>query len=96
MLRLAAARALGAHTFLVPVEHTRRARELLGVLALESPIPNAFEDEEVRLVVGIAQQISLAIERAQQINRLQFKEVVQVLERESEARREHADQRHSA
>ncbi len=50
--------------------------KLLGVLALESPIQNAFEDEEVRLVVGIAQQISLAIERAQQINRLQFKETV--------------------
>jgi probable F420-dependent oxidoreductase len=30
MLRLAAERALGAHTFLVTVEHTRRARELLG------------------------------------------------------------------
>ncbi len=30
MLRLAAERAHGAHTFLVPVEHTRRAREILG------------------------------------------------------------------
>ncbi|MGL6279985.1 MAG: TIGR03620 family F420-dependent LLM class oxidoreductase [Gaiella sp.] len=30
MLRLAAEHALGAHTFLVPVEHTRRARALLG------------------------------------------------------------------
>lgn len=50
--------------------------KLLGVLALESPIQNAFEEEEVRLVMGIAQQISLAIERAQQINRLQFKETV--------------------
>jgi probable F420-dependent oxidoreductase len=30
MLRLAAELALGAHTFLVPVEHTRRAREILG------------------------------------------------------------------
>jgi probable F420-dependent oxidoreductase len=30
MLRLAAEKALGAHTFLVPVEHTRRAREILG------------------------------------------------------------------
>jgi probable F420-dependent oxidoreductase len=30
MLRLAAQMALGAHTFLVPVEHTRRAREILG------------------------------------------------------------------
>ena len=34
MLRLAAEKALGAHTFLVPVEHTRRARELLGPDAL--------------------------------------------------------------
>jgi probable F420-dependent oxidoreductase len=30
MLRLAAEKAAGAHTFLVPVEHTRRARALLG------------------------------------------------------------------
>ena len=30
MLRLAAEKALGAHTYLVPVEHTRRAREILG------------------------------------------------------------------
>jgi probable F420-dependent oxidoreductase len=34
MLRLARERALGAHTFLVPVEHTRRAREILGPDAL--------------------------------------------------------------
>ena len=34
MLRLAAEKALGAHTFLVPVEHTRRAREILGPEAL--------------------------------------------------------------
>jgi len=30
MLRLAAEKALGAHTYLVPVDHTRRAREILG------------------------------------------------------------------
>jgi probable F420-dependent oxidoreductase len=30
MLRLAGEKAAGAHTFLVPVEHTRRARELVG------------------------------------------------------------------
>ena len=30
MLRVAASRALGAHTYFVPVEHTARARELLG------------------------------------------------------------------
>ena len=38
MLRVAAARALGAHTYFVPVEHTAKARELLGpepVLAVE-------------------------------------------------------------
>ena len=34
MLELAAEKALGAHTYLVPVEHTRRARELLGPNAL--------------------------------------------------------------
>lgn len=34
MLRLAAEKALGALTFLVPVEHTRRAREILGPEAL--------------------------------------------------------------
>jgi probable F420-dependent oxidoreductase len=38
MLEVAATRALGAHTYFVPVEHTARARELLGpepVLAVE-------------------------------------------------------------
>jgi probable F420-dependent oxidoreductase len=38
MLRVAAERALGAHTYFVPVEHTVRAREALGpepVLAVE-------------------------------------------------------------
>jgi probable F420-dependent oxidoreductase len=34
MLRLAAEKALGALTYLVPVEHTRRAREILGSEAL--------------------------------------------------------------
>lgn len=37
MLRLAAEKAQGAHTFLVPVEHTRRAREILGSDALLIP-----------------------------------------------------------
>ena len=38
MLQVAASRALGAHTYFVPVEHTANARELLGpepVLAVE-------------------------------------------------------------
>jgi probable F420-dependent oxidoreductase len=34
MLSLAAEKALGAHTFLVPVDHTRRAREIIGREAL--------------------------------------------------------------
>jgi probable F420-dependent oxidoreductase len=37
MLRLAAEKALGAHTYLVPPEHTRRARELMGPAALLIP-----------------------------------------------------------
>ena len=37
MLRLAAEKSLGAHTYLVPVEHTRRAREILGKDALLIP-----------------------------------------------------------
>jgi probable F420-dependent oxidoreductase len=37
MLGLARDKALGAHTYLVPVEHTRRARELLGPDALLIP-----------------------------------------------------------
>lgn len=37
MLRLAGERADGAHTFLVPVEHTARARELLGASATLAP-----------------------------------------------------------
>jgi probable F420-dependent oxidoreductase len=37
MLELAAGRADGAHTFLVPVEHTRRAREIMGDAALLAP-----------------------------------------------------------
>jgi probable F420-dependent oxidoreductase len=37
MLRLGAEKALGAHTYLVPVEHTRRAREIIGPDALLIP-----------------------------------------------------------
>jgi probable F420-dependent oxidoreductase len=37
MLRLAAERAAGAHPYFVPVEHTSRARDLLGADALLAP-----------------------------------------------------------
>src|SRR5918911_4838083 len=46
MLRLAADKALGAHTYLVPVEHTRRARELLGPDALLIPEQKVLLAEE--------------------------------------------------
>lgn len=51
MLRLAAEKALGAHTFLVPVEHTRRARELLGpeaLLVAEQKVVLASDPAEAR------------------------------------------------
>ena len=51
MLRLAAEKALGAHTFLVPVEHTRRAREILGpdaLLVVEQKVVLADEPVEAR------------------------------------------------
>ena len=51
MLRLAAGKALGAHTFLVPVEHTRRARELLGpdaLLVVEQKVVLAADPTESR------------------------------------------------
>ncbi len=37
MLRLGAERAAGAHPYFVPVEHTARAREILGADALLAP-----------------------------------------------------------
>jgi probable F420-dependent oxidoreductase len=54
MLRVAATRALGAHTYFVPVEHTARARELLGpepVLAVEQTAVVSTDPAEAR---GIA------------------------------------------
>jgi probable F420-dependent oxidoreductase len=52
MLRLAREKALGAHTYLVPVEHTRRARELLGpdaVLIVEQKVVLAAEAAEAQV-----------------------------------------------
>jgi probable F420-dependent oxidoreductase len=52
MLQLARERALGAHTFLVPVEHTRRAREILGpeaLLVVEQKVVLADDPAHARL-----------------------------------------------
>ena len=51
MLRLAAEKALGAHTYLVPVEHTARAREILGpeaLLIVEQKVVLASEPSDAR------------------------------------------------
>jgi probable F420-dependent oxidoreductase len=51
MLRLAAEKSLGAHTYLVPVEHTRRARELIGpdkLLIAEQKVVLASDPAEGR------------------------------------------------
>jgi GAF domain-containing protein len=49
---------------------------LLGVLVLERPVVNGFEPEDEGLVLAIAQQISLAIERTRQSAELSFKQTV--------------------
>jgi probable F420-dependent oxidoreductase len=51
MLRLAAEKAEGAHTYLVPVEHTRRAREILGpgkILVVEQKVMLSSDRTEAR------------------------------------------------
>jgi len=51
MLQLAASKAQGAHSYLVPVEHTRRAREILGpgkVLVAEQKVMLSSDPVEAR------------------------------------------------
>lgn len=55
MLELARDRAAGAHPYLVPVEHTRRAREILGsdrVLAVEQGVVLARDRDPARAHVA--------------------------------------------
>lgn len=47
-------------------------KELIGVLALESPKIQGFNDEDAALIRSIAQQISIAIARANESVRLRF------------------------
>lgn len=46
------------------------SEQLLGVLFLESSERNAFSDDDVALMRGVSQQVSLAIDRAQQSEQL--------------------------
>ncbi|MGE5642678.1 MAG: GAF domain-containing protein, partial [Byssovorax cruenta] len=50
--------------------------ELLGVLVLERDRVNGFDDAELDLVNTVAQQLSMAIERAQQREELEFRTTV--------------------
>jgi len=50
--------------------------ELLGVLVLERDKLNGFDDAELDLVNTVAQQLSMAIERAQQREELEFRTTV--------------------
>ena len=55
MLRLAREKALGAHTYLVPVEHTRRARETLGpdaLLVVEQKVLLSHDRERARAAIA--------------------------------------------
>lgn len=52
---------------------------LLGVLALESPQERAFSSDDLELLRGAAGQISLALDRAEQNDRLRFKTTVAAL-----------------
>ena len=48
MLRLSAERSLGAHTYFVPVGHTRAARESLGESTMLAPELACVLDDDVR------------------------------------------------
>jgi probable F420-dependent oxidoreductase len=64
MLRLAAERALGAHTYFVPVAHTARAREVLG--------PEPVLGVELGIVPGADRADGLAAARAWAIHYLEL------------------------
>ncbi len=50
--------------------------DLLGVLVLESDQPSAFGEDEEKLIEGVAQQISLALQRSRQGDKLSFTSIV--------------------
>ncbi len=54
MLRLAAERSAGAHTYFVPVEHTARAREILGPGPLLAPQQAAVLESDQGVARSIA------------------------------------------
>jgi probable F420-dependent oxidoreductase len=64
MLRLSATRALGAHTYFVPVEHTAHARQVLG--------PEPVLAVELGVVPGVDRPAALAAARAWAVHYLEL------------------------
>jgi signal transduction histidine kinase len=50
--------------------------QLLGVLVLERTLVDGFSEEDIKLVRGIAQQVSQAMARSRQSEKLKFQQVV--------------------
>lgn len=50
--------------------------ELLGILVLEKEQINGFSNQDIELIKTVAQHISIAIERAQQSEELEYKSIV--------------------
>jgi probable F420-dependent oxidoreductase len=57
VLRLAAERTAGAHPYLVPVEHTKQAREILGASALLAPEQKAVVDPDPARARALARPV---------------------------------------
>jgi probable F420-dependent oxidoreductase len=57
VLRLAAERTAGAHPYLVPVEHTKQAREILGPSALLAPEQKAVVDPDPARARALARPV---------------------------------------
>lgn len=77
MLSLAAERAWGAHPYFVPVEHTRRARELMGpeaFLGVEQAVVLDSDTDRARQVATahVAAYVSLAPHQEANVRRLGF------------------------
>ncbi|GAA5079337.1 putative F420-dependent oxidoreductase [Thermocatellispora tengchongensis] len=71
MLRLAAERAAGCHPFLVSVEHTRRAREVLGEGPLLAPEVKVVLDPDRDAARAVARRhLSRFLDRPNYVNNL--------------------------
>ncbi|NCP87106.1 MAG: hypothetical protein CO094_04970 [Anaerolineae bacterium CG_4_9_14_3_um_filter_57_17] len=80
---------VSSNHYYLPLNHKTRAElcvslmssngDLLGVLALERGLINAFNDDDVSLIETVARQLSLAMERAEQGERIKFLSTVSTM-----------------